>query len=407
MPAFPAFCGPSYVSTSPHADGELTMNWYLEPMEVEGKTTKAMYPTPGCRTFATSNSTGGRASFAVDGRAFCVIGTRYYDINSDGTMTLRGTVAVDQYPATISYNGAGGGQNFITSGNNGYIHDLDTNVFSQVRTGATRMGAHLDGYFLALDAETGTLFLSDLLDGTTWDPTQFAQRSIRPDPWIAMKVLDRYIWLFGSETSEVWYDAGTFPFPFAPHPSGLVPYGIGSAFSAAVVAGSLMWHGASKDGRGLVLRSAGFRPDVVSSFPLEKTLSALEQVDDAVGDTYEMDGHAFYILTFPRSSKTVAFDATANLNLSNAMRWADRGTWMPEQNQYDAWRPLHHCFAFGKHLMLDRSGPDVLEVSHAFGLDVESRKIRRVRRGPAIQDADRRRLFVARFGVHVETGFGL
>ncbi|HYE88055.1 MAG TPA: hypothetical protein VEA16_16950, partial [Vicinamibacterales bacterium] len=200
---YPGFCGGSYVSQSPIAANERTVNFYVERLELPtGKSRDVLYPSPGVESLATASTTGGRAHFAQDGREFCVIGPTFYEVSSAGALTSRGTVTVDQYPATICSNGDGGDQIFVTSGNNGYIFDLGTNTFSQVRTGGTRMGAQLDGFFLALDADTSTLYISDANDGTTWDPTQFIQRSSQPDPWIALKVWDRYIWLFGTETSE-------------------------------------------------------------------------------------------------------------------------------------------------------------------------------------------------------------
>lgn len=404
---YPSFCGGAYVSQSPIADAEQTINWYVEPMEVPGATTRlALYPTPGVETITTSTSVQGRAHFAQGGREVAVIGANVVEIDSVGAQTSRGTVAIDQYPATICTNGEGGDQLFVTSGNNGYILNLSTNVFTQVRTGATRQGAAIDGYFLALDADTATVYLSDLLDGTTWDPTQFAQRSIQSDPWIALKVLDRFVWLLGSETSEVWYNAGTFPFPFAPHPSGLVDYGTAAAFSPEVVGGTLIWLGATADGVGPVLRAAGFSPDIISTFPLSVAFSAYDTLVDAIGDTYQELGHTFYLLTFPTANATWAYDATTSMELPPALRWAERGTWISESNRYDAWRPLFHAFAFNEHRMLDRETGALYRMRADLGFDADSRPIRRLRRAPAIF-AENQRLFVASFELFLEPGLGL
>ena len=404
MPAYPGFIGGSDVTQSPLANGERTVNWYVERTKT-GEL--ALYPTPGVASVgALGVSAGGRGHFYEDGREFAVIGQTFCEIDASGTVTSRGTVAVDANPATIATNGDGGGQLFITSGNNGYNFDLTSNILTQVRTGATTMGAHLDGYFLALDAPTSTLYLSALLDGTTWDPLQFAQRSIGSDPWIAMKVQGRYVWLFGEKTSEVWYNQGTFPFPFAPHPSGLVPYGTAAPWSPAVVSGTLYWLSSTEHGHGAVVAAEGFVPRIVSSFAAHWAHDQMEIVSDVIGDTYEDAGHTFYLLHFLRANVTQCYDASPTLNLPTELRWTERGTWISETTQYTASRTLYHAFAFGEHRLLDRGSDTIYRMAAALGSDVDGRPMRRVRRATALP-SDNRRAFVSLFEALLEPGLGL
>lgn len=405
---YPAFVGGSYTAQSPIALDAETMNWYVEKIELPGGTRDAFYPTPGVETFASS-ATGspGRGGILVyKGRAFAVIGTKFGEILEAGTFSELGNVTADANPATLCTNGDGGNQIFITSGNNGYIYNLDTLAFSQVRTGATTMGAHLDGYFLVLDADTSTFYISDLLDGTSWDPTDFAQRSIRPDPWVSMIVLDRYVWLLGEQTSEVWYNTGAGTFPFAPHPAGLIPFGCAAPFSPKVVASSVFWLAATADGEGQVVNASGFTPQTVSTFALQVAFAGYDTRDDAIGDTYQDLGHTFYVLSFPTAGVTWAYDATPTLQLPTADRWAKRGTWVSEGNVYTAWRPLFHGFAFGEHLMLDRDGGTVFRMSATLGSDADSRPIRRLRRPPALFN-NNARISVPEFEAFMEPGLGL
>lgn len=46
-------CGGSYQSQSPNVDAEFTANWYPEPVEANGRSALAMYPSPGLSLFAT------------------------------------------------------------------------------------------------------------------------------------------------------------------------------------------------------------------------------------------------------------------------------------------------------------------------------------------------------------------
>lgn len=403
MPAYPNFVGGSNTAQSPIADGRRLVNFYIEPHGPE----LHAYPTPGVTAFATSNQSPGRGHFSHRGLDYAVIGAKFGQVTIGGAFTEIGTVASDQYPATFATNGDYGDQILISSGNNGYVYDLSTLALTLVRTGATRMVAHLDGFGLALDVDTSTLYVSDNGDFTVWDPTMFAQRSTAPDPWVALKVVpsSKYAYLLGAETSEAWYDAGT-AFPFAPHPSGLMQYGCGAPFSAQVVDGSLTWLTATKDGAGFVVAASGFTPEVISTFAVSAAIGGYAKISDAIGDAYQDLGHSFYILTFPSVKATWAYDATASLDIPRELRWAERSTWIVETLTNEAWRPLFHTYCFGKHLMLDLNGGTIYQMSSTLGLDVESRPIRRVIR-PAALFQQNRPIFVSLFELLLEPGLGL
>ena len=287
----PGFIGGSYTSQSPLADCEKSINCYPESAESRSSTApRALYVTPGISVINNTLPLGQSfAHFAFEGREFAVIGPTFYEIDKYGTATSRGTVALGTQPATICSNGKTGGQIMVTAGGNAYFYNLTTNDFQRkpVLDGLVTMGDELDGYFLILDAKTSTLYWSDLNNGLSWQVTlNFAKRNIAADGWQAMKVCNRMIWLFGSLTSEVWYDSGQYPQPFVPYPSSVIPYGIKAPFSAVCANGSIFWLGASKDGNSVVLQSTGFAPTVISTYALSVAIQGYSRLDDAVGDSY-------------------------------------------------------------------------------------------------------------------------
>lgn len=396
------FVGPSYRSQSPIADQEELINLYPEKMESPGASTQwALYPVPGYENISTATAGPGKGHFFENSREFAVIGTQFIEIDETGTQTVRGTVATDSNPATISSNGDGGGELFITSGGNGYLFTLATNTFASIAAlaGLATMGAFLDGFFLALDANTSTFYISDLLDGSTWDPTQFAQRSIGSDNWVAMGVANRLIYLLGSQTSEVWYNTGASPFPFAPHPSGLLQYGCGAAFSLKVVSGVLMWVSATSSGQGDVMQTGGFSPERISTNAVEFALDGYSTIADAIGDTYNEAGHTFYKLTFPRADVTWCYDVEAGL-------WHKRGTWDQMSNDFGAQRACFHAFAFGEHRTLDLASAQLLRQSTDIAVDVDDIELVRERSAPCLV-FENRRLFFDSFELFMETGLGL
>lgn len=399
---YPAYIGATTQAQALTADQEQLFCMYVERADSPGSASPAaLYPTPGVTLIATAMSSPGRAHFFMGGREFAVFGTSLVEIDSSANLTVRGTVASDANPATISSNGDGGDQLFITSGGNGYCFNLTTNVLTQIAAlnGKATMGGFLDSYFLALDANTSTFYISALLDGMTWATgTDFAQRSAGPDPWLAQGVVGQFVWNFGQLTSEVWYDTGSASFPFGLHPSGRVPYGIAAPFSVADTGGVLLWLSRSTDARTFVLRASGFTPEVVSPPWLQGVFDAMDTVSDAVGEFINWQGHPLYRLTFPTEDVTWCYDLKTDL-------WFKWGTWISENNAYSASRTRWHVIAGGEHRMLDAATGALYRVDAASMLDVDGRPLRPERIGPALS-AENQRIFYSYLELFMDVGLG-
>lgn len=399
---YKGFCGPAYQSQAITAAGERLVNWMVERIEPSGQL--VLYPTPGFTLIHQTVGNTGRAHEFYDGREFVVEDSLFFELDSSGNATFLGFVAVDSNPATISWNGPGGDEVFVTSGSNAYTMNLTTNTVTQITAlnGKATQGAMLHGYFLALDAVTGTLYSSELQDGLTWTTgTMFQQRSAQPDPWIAMLVKSDYIYLFGAETGEVWYDAGSSPFPFAKHPSGGMEYGIGAAWSARVGGTSAFWLGSSRSGRGAVYRATGFSPENIATYPVQRAISQYADVSDAYADTYVEDGHTYYILSFLKANKTWVYDVEMQM-------WHERGTWDVDTSvsDFSVWRARCHAYCYGRHHWLDINGGAVYRASLSVGTDIDDLPIRRMRRAPTLVD-ENQRIYYSGFEVDLETGLGL
>ena len=399
----PFALGSSNVAQSYIADQQETINFFEATLEPGGASGKALYPTPGVESIGSVANGPGRAHAVHAGREWAVVAGKFYEITEDGTFTELGSVAIGDNPATISYNGDGGGEILVTSGGNGYIWDIAAETLTQIATidGLADIGDQIDGYFLILTQATSTVYFSDLSDGTSWDTgIQFFQRSSASDGWKSLKVLNgELIWLFGSKTSEVWYDAGTSPVPFEPHPSGRgISYGVDGAFTPSILEGVMYWCGSTENGRGQILRTGGFSPERISTPPVEFALQGYDTTSTAEGDAYSEDGHGFYLVRFS-GEITWAYDVGSG-------SWHKRGTWISEDNEYVPWRPIHHAFAFDQHRWLDAETGSLYRAGVDIGLDVDGRELRRLRRAPAIVFQNER-LSYAGFELLMDVGVGL
>ena len=396
------FCGPSYVSRSRLVAGEETINWYSAIIESEyAKSRRALWPCPGMKDFATLGDTKGRALFSERGQLFAIVGSTLYGISAAGAPANRGTVALDANPGSMSTNGDGGKQLFATSATKGYLLDLVTLAFTNP-VNAVTMAGQLDGFFVALDAVTSTLKISESLDGTTWDPSQIAQRTSASDPWAAMRIFRKEIALLGTATGEIWWNPGNSPFPFAPRQGAFFEVGIEAPWSLSPFAGTIAWLGQSAKGSGIVYTLNGYSPERISNEAVEwaiATYRAAGDITDAIGWSYEALGHVFYILEFPTAGKSWVYDGTTR-------EWHRRGLWTPALGDFAAYRPRFYANAFGKDLVLDGAGQKMYELSNTVYTDIGGASLRRLRRLPHISQ-ENRRLFLDRFEVEAERGVGL
>lgn len=393
------FVGPSYTAASPVVDCEETINLYPEKQASAGaKVEYCLLPCPGFTSFATLVQAPTRGAFSQDGRCFFVGGNKFYELSSLGVATDRGTVAVDGYPASICSNGLGGHQVFIVSGDTGYIFDLVSSVFTTVLTGC-RFAGFVDGYFLALDVTTSTFKLSALEDGTSWDPLDVAQRSTSGDKWVSMTISNGDVWLFGSETTDVWQDTGASTFPFEPIAGARIQYGTIAPFSVCVLDDVPHWLGGNANGNAIWYRGENYTAVPISTPAVDHAIQAYGTTSDAVSFAYQGDGHPFVVMNFPAAGETWAYDAKEQL-------FHKRQFWNSTTGMGEAYRPQYHTFCFGKHLVGDRASGSIYEMRSSLSTEVDGTGIRRVRQVPVYAQTPNL-LFHNWLLLELESGLGL
>lgn len=299
-----------------------------------------------------------RGLWEQDGRAFAVSGPNFYEIFPSQTKTLRGSVRANTWPATISSNGSFGDQLIVTSGGNGYLYGMDDHSFAEILDAAfpTRVQSclYFDGYFIALDARTGIFSLSDLNDGSSWNGLDFGQEMQVSDQTKAMARSHDNLFLFGSKYAVPWFNNGDASFPFAPVSGTLIEQGIFAPWSLASLDNTLFWVGGDDRGKGIVWRFDGYTPVRVSTNPVEFALSQASRLEDAIGFSYQEEGHLFYLLYVPTLDTTWVYDVATQ-------QWHERAEWDSRTMRWYPHRARCHAFAFGKHLVGDRKSGMIYE----------------------------------------------
>ncbi len=296
-------------------------------------------------------------------------------------------------------NGDAGGQVLISSGlgtHTLYNYNIATTTLSTLTPQGSVVG-FLQGYGLALDTNTSTLQWSAPENFTSWSALDVARRNDAPDRWGMMLVNHKESWLFGSETTSVYYFADANP-PFQPISSVFVARGIRAPQSAKIVNGSPMWLGQGVEGDAIVYRANGYTPERVSIFPLEYAWSQFSTTDlaNADADVFQIFGHTFYKLTFAGLG-TWVYDITTGF-------WFEEGEW--NGLVYTGISTQGQAFLNGTLITGSRSTGALLGIGKfpaQVGFDAAGNLIRRMRRTPHLSE-EMKRIIVDQLYVDLEVG---
>ncbi len=304
--------GSSYVARSVNAADNRMVNLFPEVIPEGGKEPGFLNRAPGLNFLQTIGTGPIRGLWAhqTNGSDFYVVsGTEVYQLTGlTSTPVKIGNVAAGG-PVSIADNGT---QIFFACNGPSYIFNEATHTFKQITDpdfpGAVTV-AYLDGYFVFNEPNSQRVWVTQLLDGTSIDPLDFASAEGSPDGLVAINVDHREAWLFGSDSVEVWYDAGLADFPLTRIQGAFNEIGCVAAFSVAKLDNSLFWLGTDARGQGIVYKANGYTGQRVSTHAIEYAIAQYGNISDAIAYTYQQEGHGFYVLTFPSANATWVYDA--------------------------------------------------------------------------------------------------
>jgi len=315
--------GSSYVTRSVNAADNRMVNLFPEVIPEGGKEPGFLNRAPGLnflQTIGTGPIRGLWVAKISTSVFYVVSGVEVYKLSSTtGTPTLIGTVS-GTGPVSIADNGA---QIFFACNGPSFIYNINTGVFGPITDpdfpGAVTVG-FLDGYFVFNEPNSQKIWVTALLDGYDINALDFASAEGSPDGLVAVNVDHREAWLFGSDSVEVWYDAGLADFPLTRIQGAFNELGCAAAFSVAKLDNTLFWLGTDARGQGIVYKANGYNGQRVSTHAVEWQIQQYGNISDAIAYTYQQDGHSFYVLTFPSANATWVYDAATQA-------WHERAGW--------------------------------------------------------------------------------
>lgn len=324
MAQFP-FIGASYLSRSRNFDAQRCVNLFPEASgSGTSKSIAMLIGAPGLTLFSTLAGAGIRGCIRFTStQSIVVVGGNVYSVTTAGVGTLFGTIINRSTPVSMASNGT---TIMLVTGTEGYF--ITPNVNPALSTivqivNAAFLGAdkvdYIDGYFVFNQPGTGRFQITGLF-GTTISPLDFATAEGSPDLLISLIVNQREVWLFGETSTEVFFDSGNALFPFQRIQGAFIEQGCAAKYSPAKSGTTLFWLSADDRGQGMVLKANGYQPQRVSTHAIEYAIAQYSRIDDAIGYTYQKEGHIFYVLTFPTGNATWVFDESTQLWHERAWR---------------------------------------------------------------------------------------
>ncbi len=359
--------GGSYQHDSMPFDAQLTINMFVERGGAQSKAPGILRRTPGLKVWkALSGGSSGsiRGMYkASNGRFFVVRYSALIEVDAELTETSRGTINTTFGRVTMTDNGA---ELAISDGTNIYYLTFSSNTLATVTAVSapddTPTIDFADGYIFGFSTSEGLGIWrhSDINDVSTWDALDAYTAEGSPDKLVTLKVLDRDLWLFGSQSYEVWYNAGgdnTSGNPtWARIEGSFTNIGCVAPNSVSVIRSRIFWLGSSKDGSNIIWMSGqGYQPTQISNKGLESQIAAFTDTSDAWSFTFEYQGHFFYAITFQTGNKTFLYDVGEN----DWVNWAHMNTGTGVQERHLA---TNSAFFDRKNLVSDSSSGNIYEL---------------------------------------------
>lgn len=387
----------AYEARSLTVSAQRCVNLYMEKNPEESVFPYTCYPTPGLTVLVNAGKSWRGLYATTAGTLYGVCDNVIYHIQTDFTLTNIGTVATFTGPVQMVDN-----SNFVIlvdGSNTGYSIEMSNDTVAiidpEVFYGGNSI-AWVDGYFIVNRPGTFEWFISGA-NTAKFDALDFASKSAFLDRIVGVAVSNRYIYLFGTQTTEVWFNAGDTNFTFQRMPGVYLQYGCSSAATLAQYNGQVFWLCQSPQGQALVCKTSQFQAVQISTFAISGEISTYGDISDAIGYVYQLNGHAWYVLTFPSANKTWQYDIAENM-------WEEL-VWTDENGGENRHRANCHAFAFGTHIVGDFENGNLYSLDQNNYTDFGG-PIRRIRSFPHIMDDSANRVMYREFIADMEVGNG-
>jgi len=379
------FIGGSYAHRSRSLSSQVTMNLIPEFVP-SGKTQSALTSWPGSKSFSAGGGISDRGMHVFAGILYKVSGNNLEKIDSNGIRTTIGTI--DGLKPCIFADD--GNTMRIATGSKDY--QLIGNVLSVITDPDLSPGnsvAYINQQMIN-DSDGGQFQVSDVGVPGSIAANNFATAESSPDDTVRVYTFNERLYLFGNRNSvETWWNSGTGNPPFDRVQGGAMNIGISSPYSVASTTTFTYFLGFDNS----VYRFSATQAEAVTPPAITAEFQGFSATNDARGYTVTVEGMHFYVINFPTSGKTYAYNEEGNV-------WFQLSSGAGESNYIGT----SYAEAYGKKFIA--SNGNVLELDCDTFTDNGETVIRERVSAPIISP-EGGRIEMSSFTLIMETGVGL
>lgn len=342
-----------YISESLPVSAQLCTNMYPNYPETTGISQAQLYPTPGIVQIDTSGvqpEQANRGAHVFNDKPYFVNDSALFLLNEQLNLQNLGFIDGD---SRVSMADNGTQLCIVVPGTGvGYIYD-ETNGLQQITdpnftaNGLAEIVVYVDGYFV-FTTRSKRFFISNLNNGLAYDALDFGSAEADPDVIRSAHVHKNQLYIFGSETIEVFQNVGGVGFPFQRINGFVIPKGITSPFSVAEFDNTFCFIGQGVNETPRVYSFTGSGVDEISHTAIDLLLQQSTSLEDAFVFTYSFRGARF--IGWSGDNGTIIFD-------SKSSRLAGRKIWHQRTSSgiegASRWRINSLVTAYNKLLVAD------------------------------------------------------
>jgi len=215
---------------------------------------------------------------------------------------------------------------------------------------------YINGYFQFHKSDGKKFFNSPLNNGLTgYDPLDFNVAEADPDQIRGLGVLNNQLYVFGSETTQIFRDIGRAPSPFSPVVGATIDIGLFSPQTVVKFGGGLAFVGGGVDESPAVWLVSSGQKRKLSTIAIENELSKLtiEQIEGQVFSWVYAESGA-YMLGIATPNTCYVYDIIND-------RWHERQS--IDGSSLEAYRVSHIVTAYGRTIVGDTITGNIGELS--------------------------------------------
>ena len=402
--------GGLYEAESRLVSSQTCLNWYPNIPESQGISEAQLYPTPALEQIAdTGDFNINRGAHLFNDEYYCINNNKLYRLNR-----------VQGGATSFSYNleelGEISGTGRVSLADNGfqlcivipdtgigYIYEK-TNGLQQITdpdftaVGNADVVVFMDGYFV-FSTQSKRFFISALNDGLSYNALDFGTAEADPDDIRGLHVHKNQLYVFGSQTCEVFRNVGGQGFPFQRITGFVLPKGLAAKFSIIEYSGAFAFVGQGENESARIYMYSGndFQPISTTAIDLVVQKNTDIQIQDCFVWSYDKKGADFVGWTF--ANGTFVFESKAS-QLTGKKIWHERKS--SNVNLTGGWRVNSLVAAYGLLICGDSDSGIIGQLDFDGNTEYGNNIVRELTL-PTISSQSKR-VYHGSFEVEIETG---